>query len=297
MTRDVVSFENGSLKLQGVLYKPEGPGPFPALLYNHGSAPGDLNDQAFELLGPLFTDSGWVFFAPYRRGQGLSANAGPFIGAEIAAARQEQTWQGLMFAVPIALVLFFAFARRLKTWPRAAWALGLGLAAVLAIHLNTSSAAAATMVRLLETDHFADQAAAFRWLRAQSFVQTNRIAAAGNSFGGIQAVLGAERLDYCAVVNASGGAESWAGAPPLRDLMTRAVRNAKAPIFFFQAQNDYDLSPSRVLSAEMTTAHKPFELKFYPAFGSSSADGHRFAWAGSRIWAPDVLRFLNGNCK
>lgn len=68
------------------------------------------------------------------------------------------------------------------------------------------------------------QSAAFHWLQAQTFVQRNRIATAGNSFGGIQAVLGAERLDYCATVNASGGAEAWAGAPPLRDLMTRAVR-------------------------------------------------------------------------
>jgi carboxymethylenebutenolidase len=38
--------------------------------------------------------------------------------------------------------------------------------------------------------------AALAWLRKQDFVRPNRIAAAGNSFGGIEAVLGAERGSY-----------------------------------------------------------------------------------------------------
>src|SRR3977135_4651324 len=40
------------------------------------------------------------------------------------------------------------------------------------------------------------------------------------------------------------GAQSWAQSPELQSVMLRAVRNSKAPIFFFQAKNDYDLSPS-----------------------------------------------------
>jgi dienelactone hydrolase len=92
-------------------------------------------------------------------------------------------------------------------------------------------AGAATMVRLLETDHLNDQLAALAWLAKQSFVEPTRIAVAGNSFGGVEVVLGAERGTYCAAVDASGGAESWAKAPELQTLMTRAVRNARAPIF------------------------------------------------------------------
>ena len=42
-----VAFPNGALTLRGVVYKPPGQGPFPAVLYNHGSAPGMLNSQAF----------------------------------------------------------------------------------------------------------------------------------------------------------------------------------------------------------------------------------------------------------
>src|SRR5437763_11591611 len=85
---DTVTFQNGAITLHGLLYKPEGSGPFPAVLYNHGSAPGMLSNEAFEAIAPLYVEHGWVFFAPYRRGQGLSASAGPFIGTQIVAARR-----------------------------------------------------------------------------------------------------------------------------------------------------------------------------------------------------------------
>jgi len=116
------------------------------------------------------------------------------------------------------------------------------------------TAGAATMVRLLEKDHLNDQLAALAWLRKQGFVQPDRIAVAGNPFGGIEAVLGAERGNYCAAIDSAGGAQSWAQAPELQSLMPRAVRNAHAPVFFFQAANDYDLLPSKTLSAVMKAA-------------------------------------------
>ena len=247
---DTVSFQSGNLTLYGVLYKPEGAGPFPAVLYNHGSAAGMLNNEAFEALGPVFAKRGWVFFAPYRRGQGLSASAGPYIGDEIEAARKN----------------------------------------------GGMRAAAATMVRLLETDQLNDQLAALAWLQKREFVQARRIAVAGNSFGGVEAVLGAERGSYCAAIDASGGAESWALAPELQVSMTRAVRNAHVPIFFFQPENDYDLAPSRVLSAAMKSSGKTFEMKIYPAFGKSNQEGHSFSYLGSSVWADDVFRFLEQNC-
>jgi carboxymethylenebutenolidase len=73
------------LRLQGIVFRPEGKGPVPAVVYNHGSDKDPT--EAIEILGPAFASRGWVLFAPYRRGQGLSAAEGPFIGDEIAAAR------------------------------------------------------------------------------------------------------------------------------------------------------------------------------------------------------------------
>lgn len=210
-----------------------------------------LSKMAFEALGPVFARHGWVFFGPYRRGQGLSASAGPYIGDEIASAEKK----------------------------------------------GGVAAGAATMVRLLETDHLNDQLAALAWLRTQSFVKPDRIATAGTSFGGIEAVLGAERGSYCAAVDTSGAAESWAEAPAVQALMTRAVRDAHAPIFFFQAENDYDLSPTRVLSAAMKEAGKEFKVKIYPPYGKSTQDGHTFGYFGSAVWSADVFRFLDQHCR
>ncbi len=250
-TADTVSFPSGRLTLHGVLYKPEGAGPFPAVLYNHGSAKGMVSQQAFDALGPVFVRHGWVMFAPYRRGQGLSAAAGPYIGAEIDHAR--------------------------KT--------------------GGVAAGAAVMVHLLETDHLDDQRAALAWLRRQTFVDHDRIAAAGNSFGGIETVLGAEQERYCAAIDSAGGAESWALAPLLQSALLRAVRQSKAPIFFFQAENDYDLTPTRVLSAAMTAAGAIAESKIYPPFGRSTQDGHTFGYFGASVWSPDVFRFLDSHCR
>ena len=245
-----VTFMNGPLSLRGVVYKPTGPGPFPAVLYNHGSAPGMVNSQAFDAIGPRFAARGWVFFGPYRRGQGLSVQAGPYIGDQLDAATRKG-------GIP---------------------------------------ARAAEIVRLLEGDHLSDQLAALAWLRRATFIRPDAIAVAGNSFGGIETVLGVEREPYCAAVDATGAAESWSKAPELRAAMIRAARNARAPIFFFQAENDFDLSPTRVLSAAMKDAGKPFETKIYPPFGTSHQDGHRFAYRGSAIWFDDVFRFLEQHC-
>ncbi len=209
-----------------------------------------LSKQAFETLGPVFADHGWVFFGPFRRGQGLSASAGPYIGDQIAAAEKK----------------------------------------------GGVTAGAATMVRLLETDHLNDQLAALAWLRAQSFVKPDQIAVAGNSFGGVETVLGSERGSYCAAVDSAGAAQSWADAPAVQASMTRAVRNSRAPIFFFQAENDYDLSPSRTLSLAMKDAGKEFKIKIYPPFGKSAQDGHTFGYFGSSVWGGDVIRFLNQHC-
>jgi len=128
-TKQVVTFASGGLTLHGIVFRPEGKGPFPAVLYNHGSYKDPT--EAIEILGPVFASRGWVLFAPYRRGQ---------------------------------------------------------------------------------------------------------------------------------------------------------------------AANDYDLSPSRELSAAMKNARKAYEVKIYPAYGASPEEGHSFAYRGSSVWANDVFAFFEEHC-
>ena len=293
-----VSFSNGNVQLRGVLYKPDGPGPFPVLLFNHGSAPGMLNRQAFESLGPVFVRHGWAFFAPYRRGQGLSASAGPYV---MDVIRKEQT-SGIVRALPILIVLFGVLlavllltTRRQPLWVRVCAGFIVCLIGTLAVHLVSEHARATATVHVLETDQFSDHLAAFEWLRRQSFVVPGRVATMGNSFGGIITVFAVERVAYCAGVNAAGGAQTW--SPELSARLAASVRNAQAPIFFFQAENDYTLAPTEVLGKQMREAGKPSVVKIYPAFGASAADGHSFAWRGSDVWEVDVFRFLDAQCR
>jgi dipeptidyl aminopeptidase/acylaminoacyl peptidase len=119
----------------------------------------------------------------------------------------------------------------------------------------------------------------------------------GNSFGGIETVLGAEHAGYCAAVDAAGAAESWDGARDLQSIMLHAVQHSKVPIFFFQAENDYNLAPSRTLYATMKRLNKPAELRIYPPYGDGPEGGHSLPYRGASIWIDDVVRFLNTHCK
>ena len=91
-------------------------------------------------------------------------------------------------------------------------------------------------------------------------------------------MLGAERVAYCAAVDAAGASQSWANAPEIREGMVRAARASRAPTFLFQAKNDYDLTPTKLLSKAMRDAGKIAEVKIYPPSGDSEKDGHGFAW-------------------
>jgi hypothetical protein len=89
----------------------------------------------------------------------------------------------------------------------------------------------------------------------------------------------------------------FADAPEMQALMTRAVRHATAPIFFFQAANDYDLSRSKTLSAAMKDASKTYHVKIYPSYGNSAQEGHTLGYFGSSVWADDLFRFLDQSCR
>src|ERR1700741_1755157 len=125
------------------------------------------------------------------------------------------------------------------------------------------------MLVALNEVHLQDQLAAVAYLRSLPYVDQNRLVVMGASFGGIQTMLAVESgPGYRVAFDFSGGAESWSESPDLRARLTAAARKATMPVFFLQAENDYDLTPNRVLSDEVRKAGKSVETKTYPAFGS-----------------------------
>lgn len=92
---DTVVVKSGNLSLRGLLWTPPGTGPFPAVLFNHGSySAGDtLTSQDLGALGPVFARHGYVFLFLCRRGIGLSRDQGPADGdlmADAFAARGQR---------------------------------------------------------------------------------------------------------------------------------------------------------------------------------------------------------------
>jgi dienelactone hydrolase len=237
---ELIGFKSGYLELKGFIWKPSGEGPFPALLWNHGSekSPGPVDTVA-----PFFVSKGYVFFVPHRRGQGRSP--GPYIMDELQGA--EGGRRG-----------------------------GRGR----------------LLVDLHET-HLEDQLAGLQYLQGLPYVDRNRMAVMGFSFGGIQTMLAVERgPGYRVAVNCSGAAETWRASSDLRSRLTTAASKATMPVFFLQAENDHDLTPNRVLSEEVRKSGQPVESKLYPAFGSGAREGHSFCVRGTEIWGPDVLKFI-----
>ena len=76
-----VVFASDGRELHGFLWKPEGTGPFPAILWNHGSEKLPGSQPA---LAKFYTAHSYVFFVPHRRGQGRSP--GDYIQDLIAQA-------------------------------------------------------------------------------------------------------------------------------------------------------------------------------------------------------------------
>ena len=240
---ELIEFRSGDLDLKGFIWKPAGAGPFPAILWNHGS---EKSPGAVDSVAVFFVTRGYVFFVPHRRGQGRSP--GPYIMDQLKTA-------------------------------------------------GSAAQRSLMLVRLHEA-HFSDQLAALTYLRGLPSVDQRRLTVMGFSFGGIQTMLAVGRgPGYRVAVNCSGAAQTWSSSPDLQRRLITAARGAAMPVFFLQAQNDYDLTPNRVLSEQVRASGQRTESRVYPAHGISAQDGHRFCVRGVNVWGPDVARFIEAHLK
>ena len=258
MVPQSVEFPSGKLHLKAYLWKPSGPGPYPVVLFNHGSGgavdqtAGMPITQAATVLAPFFLKHGYAFFYPFRRGHGPSASQAPFIQDVL---RREEESRG-------------KDARQ---------------------HLQFV---------LLTTDQIDDVMAALAFLKTVPGIDSHRIAIAGHSFGGQLTLLAAERdKTVRAAVTFAAAAGSWERSPELRERLTSAIHNTNAAIMLTHAENDYDTSAGRALAAELERLHKAYVLKIYPAVGLTSEDGHDMLYENIPAWESDVFEFLDQHVK
>jgi len=78
------AFKSGDLTLIGYVFKPDGRGPFPTLIWNHGSEPDPGGVPQFDTVAAIFVPAGYAVMAPIRRGQ--SDSEGDYIQDRIEAA-------------------------------------------------------------------------------------------------------------------------------------------------------------------------------------------------------------------
>jgi carboxymethylenebutenolidase len=145
----------------------------------------------------------------------------------------------------------------------------------------------------LQETHLEDTIAALSYLKQLPYVNKNRIAMIGCSFGGIQTVLATEKqIGIRASVAFAPAAQTWSTVTLLPPRLIKAVRSATVPIMLVQAENDYDLTPTKTMAKELEKVNKPHKLLIFPAYGTIHAEGHGFCARGEKVWGDEVLSFL-----
>ena len=129
------------MQIEAYLYRPPGEGPFPALIYNHGSRPGlEREERPMVHIAQAFVPAGYVVLVIERRGYGKSGGAtfSQEVGRDRGAkyvnrllAEADDVGAGALWGVQAG----FGGAAPLQPWLA-----GAGGIALLALALNTGAA-------------------------------------------------------------------------------------------------------------------------------------------------------------
>jgi dienelactone hydrolase len=232
-------FRSGDVTLRGYLYRPEGSGPFPAVVFvRANNKPISESAPPAPELGEYYTSKGFVLFIPmHRTVEELKAEAK-------------------------------GGAAKVKPGKR----------------VNLPEYTAMTK----------DVAAAVTWLKSQSYVNENRVAVIGHGAGAVASLLlSQQEVEVSGYVLFSPATQTWDSKPDVAKAMVEAVREAKAPIFVLQPQNDYSLEPSQALARELSAKGRPNTARIYDPHGTTHQQAFAFATNGTKVWGKDVMNFLD----
>lgn len=96
-----VFYPSGSLKIAAYLYRPAGDGPFPAIVYSHGSRKGaERKDAPMTAIAEMLTAKGYVVLVSERRGYGASEGPTPEDEGETLVPRMNEESDDVVAAYP-----------------------------------------------------------------------------------------------------------------------------------------------------------------------------------------------------
>jgi dienelactone hydrolase len=160
------------------------------------------------------------------------------------------------------------------------------------------AAFAARSTELLTTTQLDDVRAAIAAIRGRAGVDASRVAVTGMSYGGILTMLAAEADSTLrAAVAFAPGAMNWGWNAPLRERLTAGARRTRVPVLVLQAENDWNVEPTRELPVAARGGGGEGAGKLYPAVGANANDGHGLMVLAPELWRDDVLSFLDRHMK
>jgi dienelactone hydrolase len=254
-----VFYLSGPLRIQAYLYRPRGDGPFPLVIYNHGSRAGsERASRPFSYVAKILLQSGYAVLVPERRGYGRSD------GRTFSEEMREDTGPSLSGS-------------------------GRG---------GADMAESRHFVGRLQAESD-DVLAALDLIATLPFVDRRRLGIMGWSFGGIVTILAVSRSDaFRAAVNQAGGALVWDRSAALRNALITAASQIRSPVLLMAAQNDRTTASITTLATALRSHDPAAELIIYPPFTPSQNPGNIppghliFSEQGSTIWQNDVRAFF-----
>ncbi|MCG2583177.1 dienelactone hydrolase family protein [Massilia sp. TS11] len=230
---------NGKTELETTIFRPNGPGPFPLLIINHGKQPGDPRLQPrerFIFLATEFVKRGYAVMVPMRQGFAHSGGRYRDYGCDMIAHAYAQA---------------------------------------------------------------EDVLAAIRFAREQTWIDSEQIVVAGQSYGGLasMAVAAMDEAGVKAVINFAGGLRykdeqcDWRSG--LQQAFAHFGRNSQIPSLWLYGANDSYFSPGFVRSLYRRYQDEGGDGELV-AYGAFRQDAHKMVASrdGVKVWREPALRFL-----
>ena len=273
-------FTGGRSILKGYLYLPghstvaDSPRNLPLIVFNHGSS---RSTGEWCEVATYFTDKGFAFFVPHRRGHGLSTGMYYTDFLDLVCARSDQNPFGTCGRV--------------------------GNNDYLLSYLQDQTFEVAQAISYLSS---------LKNSAGERIINPNRIAIGGHSFGGMVTLFNNRLLtNHKAAIDIAGASESWDyfdgddetdgdntpdNSASIRFLKD-AVRDANKPIFFLEPKNDVSIRPTVVLSKVAGDRSDRYQAAIYgpvPGVRTGEEAHGKFVTDPDEIqkWGPAVIEFL-----